>query len=114
MTDMSIGAPIRRKEDRRFITGKGHYLDDINRPRQIYAWFVRSPHAHAEIKGIKTAAAQKMPGVVAIFTGKDVAADKVGTLICGWTIKGKDGSGHKAPPHHTLAIDKVLCDPRRW
>ncbi len=107
MTDMSIGAPIRRKEDRRFITGKGHYLDDINRPRQIYAWFVRSPHAHAEIKGIKTAAAQKMPGVVAIFTGKDVAADKVGTLICGWTIKGKDGSGHKAPPHHTLAIDKV-------
>jgi carbon-monoxide dehydrogenase large subunit len=107
MTDMGIGAAVRRKEDRRFITGNGHYLDDINRPRQLHAWFVRSPHAHAEIKGIKTAAAARMPGVAAIYTGKDVAADKIGTLICGWVIKGKDGTPHKAPPHPALAIDKV-------
>jgi carbon-monoxide dehydrogenase large subunit len=107
MTDMSIGARVRRKEDRRFITGHGNYLDDINRPHQTYAWFVRSPHAHAKIKKIDVKKAQKAPGVLGVFTGADLAADKIGSLICGWTIKSKDGSPHKAPPHPVLATEKV-------
>ena len=107
MTDMSVGQALRRKEDRRFVTGNGRYLDDINRPRQTYAWFVRSPHAHAEIKKINVAKAKKAPGVLAVLTGADLAADKVGGLICGWVIKSKDGSPHKAPPHPALAVGKV-------
>ena len=81
-----IGAPLRRKEDQRFITGKGHYTDDINRPGQAYAYLLRSPHAHATIKKIDTAAAAAMPGALAVLTGGDLAADKIGNLICGWMI----------------------------
>jgi aerobic carbon-monoxide dehydrogenase large subunit len=107
MSATGIGAPVRRKEDQRFITGKGNYVDDINRPGQTYAVFVRSPHAHAEIKKIDTAAAMKMPGVAAILTGDDLAADKVGGLICGWGITSKDGTPMKAGPHPALAQGKV-------
>ncbi|PJI44309.1 xanthine dehydrogenase family protein molybdopterin-binding subunit [Ferrovibrio sp.] len=107
MTNQGIGQPVRRKEDFRFITGQGHYTDDINRPGQLYAYFLRSPHAFAKIKSISTDAARKMPGVVAIYTGKDVAADKVGGLICGWTVKDKKGEPHKAPRHDIIAIDHV-------
>ena len=71
MTATGIGAAVRRKEDHRFITGKGHYTDDINRPGQAYAYFVRSPHAHATIKSIDIKDAARLPGVVAIFTGAD-------------------------------------------
>jgi len=67
MSATGIGAAVRRKEDHRFITGKGHYTDDINRPGQAYAYFVRSPHAHATIKSIDIKAASGMPGVVAIL-----------------------------------------------
>ncbi|MCW5749930.1 MAG: xanthine dehydrogenase family protein molybdopterin-binding subunit [Alphaproteobacteria bacterium] len=105
--ESGIGASVRRKEDRRFITGNGRYTDDLNRPGQTYAFFVRSPHAHARIKRVDTTKASKMPGVVAIFTGKDVADSKVGGLICGWLIKSKDGSPHKAPPHPIIALDTV-------
>jgi carbon-monoxide dehydrogenase large subunit len=107
MTATGIGARVTRKEDHRFITGKGNYVDDINRPGQTYAFFVRSPHAHATIKGIDTSAARKMPGVVAILTGDDLAADKVGGLICGWMIHSKDGSPMKAGAHPALAQGKV-------
>ena len=107
MSSTGIGAPVRRKEDKRFITGHGRYVDDINRPGQAHACFVRSPHAHATIKGIDASAALKMPGVVAIFTGDDVAADKVGGLICGWMIHSKDGSPMKAGAHPALAQGKV-------
>ncbi|HEX7775253.1 MAG TPA: xanthine dehydrogenase family protein molybdopterin-binding subunit [Parvibaculum sp.] len=107
MSDQGIGKPVRRKEDFRFITGNGHYTDDINRPRQTHAYFLRSPHAHAKIKSIDTATALKAPGVVAIFTGKDVAADKLGGLICGWTVHSKDGSAMKAGAHPILALDTV-------
>jgi len=65
-----IGQPVRRREDFRFITGSGQYTDDINRPGQSYAVFVRSPHAHATIRKIDAAAASTAPGVLAIFTGK--------------------------------------------
>jgi aerobic carbon-monoxide dehydrogenase large subunit len=102
-----IGAPVRRKEDHRFITGKGNYVDDINRHGQTHAFFVRSPHAHATIKKIDTKAAMAMPGVVGILTGADLAADKVGGLICGWMIHSKDGSPMKAGAHPALADGKV-------
>ncbi len=102
-----IGTSVRRREDFRFITGQGTYVDDINRPGQAYAVFVRSPHAFAKIKSVNTAAAAKAPGVVAVFTGKDTTADKVGGLICGWVVKGKDGQPHKAPAHPVLAVDTV-------
>ncbi|MFN3855929.1 MAG: xanthine dehydrogenase family protein molybdopterin-binding subunit [Phreatobacter sp.] len=107
MTVTAIGSAVRRKEDFRFITGKGQYTDDINRPGQTYAYFHRSPHAHARILRIDTSRAAKMPGVVAIYTGEDVAADKVGGLICGWMIHSKDGSPMKAGPHPVLAQGKV-------
>src|SRR5271169_4330256 len=102
-----IGAPVRRKEDQRFITGKGHYTDDINRPGQSYAYFLRSPHAHARIQKIDGAAAAAMPGVLAVLTGADLAADKIGNLICGWMINSKDGSPMKMAPHPAIANDKA-------
>jgi len=107
MTVTAIGAAVRRKEDHRFITGKGQYTDDINRPGQTHAYFLRSPHAHATLRKIDTAAAKAMPGVVAIYTGEDVAADKVGGLICGWMIHSKDGTPMRAGPHPILAQGKV-------
>lgn len=107
MSDTGIGASVRRKEDHRFITGEGHYTGDITLPKQTHAVFVRSPHAHATIKGIDTSKAAKAPGVLGIFTGEDVAADKVGGLICGWMIHSKDGSPMKAGGHPALAHGKV-------
>jgi aerobic carbon-monoxide dehydrogenase large subunit len=107
MNPTGIGASVKRKEDLRFITGKGRYTDDVNFPGQTYAYFVRSPHAHAAIKSINTAKARKMPGVIAIFTGDDVAADKIGNLICGWTINFRDGRPMRAGAHPILAQGKV-------
>src|SRR6202045_955909 len=102
-----IGAPVRRKEDHRFITGRAHYTDDITRPGQAYVFVLRSPHAHAKIKGIDTAAARAMPGVLAVLTGADLAADKIGSLICGWMITSKDGSQRKRAPHPAIAHGKA-------
>jgi len=107
MTAPIIGAGVKRKEDHRFITGQGRYTDDINRPGQAHAYFLRSPHAHAKIKSIDTSEARNAKGVVAIFTGKDIAADKIGGLICGWMITSKDGSPMKAGAHPALALDTV-------
>ena len=102
-----IGQAVLRTEDFRFITGAGRYTDDINRPNQTYAYFLRSPYAHARVGDIDTAAALSAPGVIAIFTGKDVAADKLGGLVCGWMIHSKDGSEMKAGAHPILALDRV-------
>ena len=107
MSATGIGASVKRKEDIRFITGKGHYVDDINRPGQAYAYFLRSPHAHATIDKIDAADALESPGVAAVLTGDDIAADKVGGLICGWMIHSKDGSPMKAGAHPALAQGKV-------
>jgi aerobic carbon-monoxide dehydrogenase large subunit len=107
MTATGIGAPVRRKEDQRFVTGRGHYVDDLTRPGQAYAYFLRSPHAHANIRSIDTRVARAKPGVLAVFTGGDLAADKVGGLICGWMIHSKDGTPMKAGPHPALAQGKV-------
>src|ERR1700755_2532239 len=94
-----IGASVKRKEDRRFLLGKGNYTDDITLPNQTYAVFVRSMYAHAKITSIDTQAAQAAPGVVGILTGDDVAADGLGGLPCGWLIQNKDGSDMVEPPH---------------
>src|SRR5262252_2236724 len=107
MCATGIGAAVRRKEDQRFVTGKGHYTDDVNRPGQCHAYFLRSPHAHANIKTIDAKAAAAMPGVLAVLTGAELAADKIGNLICGWMITSKDGSQMKMAPHPAIAHGKV-------
>src|ERR1044071_5742998 len=106
MSATGIGASVRRKEDFRFITGKGHYTDDINRPGQAYAYFVRSPHAHAKINKIDASGAQGLPNVT-VLTGADLQNDKIGNLICGWMIHSKDGSPMKMAPHPALAVGKA-------
>src|SRR5437762_8735550 len=75
-----IGQPVRRREDLRLLTGKGRYSDDVNLPGQAYAVMVRSPHAHALIRAIDTSAARAMPGVLAVLTAEDVAADELRPL----------------------------------
>ena len=107
MSATGIGAAVRRKEDFRFITGSGQYTDDVVRPGETRAAFVRSPHARAKIKSLDASAAKKMPGVVAVLTGADLANDKIGNLICGWMIHSKDGTPMKMAPHPALASGKV-------
>ena len=107
MSATGIGASVRRKEDFRFITGRGHYTDDIVRPGQTYAYFVRSPHAHAKLLGIDTSSAQSLPGILAVLTGAQMQEDKIGSLICGWMIHSKDGSPMKMAPHPALSVGKV-------
>ena len=102
-----IGASVRRKEDRRFLSGRGHYVDDMNRPGQLYAAMVRSDRPHARLLGVDTTAAKAAPGVVAVFSGADMQADGVGGLPCGWAVKNKDGSPQAEPPHPVLAVGKV-------
>ena len=102
-----VGAKIERKEDKKFLTGKGRYTADITLLNQTYAYFVRSPHARAKITKLDDSKAKKAPGVIDIFTGESVAKDKVGGLICGWKIVSHDGKDMKCPPHPVLAKDSV-------
>src|ERR671936_1123939 len=107
MTTSLIGARVPRKEDYRFLTGSGQYTDDVALPGQTYAAFVRSPHAHAVLRSVKTDKAKKAPGVIAIYTGADLAAAKVGGLPCGWLITDVNGQPMKEPPYPALAQGKV-------
>ena len=100
-----IGAPVLRKEDARFLTGTGQYTSDVAMPRQTYAYFLRSPHAHATIRRIDVANAKASPGVVEVFTGADLTG--VNGLPCGWLITGTDGKPMNEPPHPVLAQGKV-------
>jgi carbon-monoxide dehydrogenase large subunit len=102
-----IGQSIKRKEDARFLTGAGQFTDDVVVPGQAYAYFLRSPHAHARIRGIDTATARSAPGVVGVFTGADLETAKVGGLPCGWLITDVNGQPMKEPPHPPLAQGKV-------
>ena len=102
-----IGKSVPRKEDGRFITGKGRYTDDIKQVGQSHAYFVRSPHAHADVVSIDVEEALSAPGVIAVLTGADVAADGLGGLPCGWMIHSKDGSEMKQPHHPVLADNRV-------
>jgi carbon-monoxide dehydrogenase large subunit len=100
-----VGQSVERREDTRFLTGRGQYTDDITLPGQTHGVFLRSPHAHARIKSISTAAAAKAPGVVAVFTGEPFKG--VGGLPCGWLINNLDGTPMKEPKHPVLADGKV-------
>jgi carbon-monoxide dehydrogenase large subunit len=102
-----IGEAIKRREDYRFLTGTGTYTDDVRLDRQACAVFVRSPHAHAKIRRIDTSKAQRAPGVVAIYTGEDIANAKIAGLPCGWLITDVNGQPMKEPPHPVLAQGKV-------
>ncbi len=102
-----IGTAVKRKEDYRFLTGAGTYTDDVRLDRQTYAYFVRSPHAHATIKRIDKDKALRAPGVLAVFTGEDLAAAKVAGLPCGWLITDVNGQPMKEPAHPPLAQGKV-------
>ena len=106
-SETSIGQSVLRKEDLRFITGKGSYTDDINLRGQAHAYFVRSPHAHASIGKVDISVASAAPGVIAVLTGSDLAADELGGLPCGWMIHSKDGSEMKQPLHPAMAASKV-------
>src|SRR5262249_2531301 len=107
MKQFGIGQPVRRVEDRRFITGRGNYVDDINRPRQAHAYMLRSPHAHARIRRIDAAAARSAPGVLGVFTGEDLARDGIGTIPCLSAVTNRDGSPSALPPHPAIARDRV-------
>ncbi|GGC84996.1 xanthine dehydrogenase family protein molybdopterin-binding subunit [Chelatococcus reniformis] len=104
---IGIGAAPLRKEDFRFLTGRGNYVSDLKRPDMSYGVFVRSPHAHALLTGIDASAALAAPGVLAVLTGADVAADDLGGLPCGWGITDKSGEPMKEPAFPLLAQGKV-------
>jgi aerobic carbon-monoxide dehydrogenase large subunit len=107
MKQFGIGQPVRRVEDRRFITGRGSYLDDISVAHQTHAFMLRSPHAHASIRGINIAAALSAPGVLAVLTGEDLARDGISTIPCLSTVKNRDGSSSASPPHPAIARERV-------
>lgn len=100
-----IGKSIKRVEDKRFLTGKGRYTDDIVLPGMTYAYILRSPYAHANILRIDTSEAEAMEGVVAVFTGEDVK--DISGVPCGWQVNFKNGDTMKEPPHPLLVRDKV-------
>ena len=104
---IGIGAAPRRKEDFRFLTGRGNYVADIKRPDMAFGVFVRSPHAHAKIREFEKSAALALSGVTAVVTGEDVAADGLGSLPCGWGITNAAGVPMKEPPFPMLAQGKV-------
>jgi aerobic carbon-monoxide dehydrogenase large subunit len=101
-----LGSSIKRREDPRFITGRGNYTDDVKVAGMTHAVFVRSPHANAHIRSIDVGRAKAHPGVVAVFTGKDMAG--VQSLPCGWLLPGL-----KIPAHPPLATDaaRYVGDP---
>src|ERR1700716_2882068 len=92
-----IGAPLRRVEDRRFLTGRGRFVADIELPGALHCVLVRSPHAHARIHKIDTSAAAGAPGVVAVFTGADMAADGIAPMRPMWAVRSRDGSPMAEP-----------------
>jgi len=107
MGESWIGQPVRRKEDKRFLTGRGRYVDDIRLPGMLHGVVLRSPHAHAEIAGIDTAAARALPGVRLVLTGADIEAAGIGGLPCGWMVHSRDGKPMVQPAHPALASDRV-------
>ena len=107
MGQFGIGQPIKRFEDQRLLRGEGRFHNDVNLPGQAHAVIVRSTHAHARIRSIDTAAALASPGVVAVFTGADLAQDNLGTMQMTLKRKRPDGSPMFASPHRGLTADRV-------
>ena len=102
-----IGKSVKRVEDNRFIKGEGKYTDDFNMDNQTHAVYVRSPHAHANIKGVDTSKAEALDGVVKVFTGQDIADAGIVGSICGWQVDFKNGDTMKEPGHPIMVADKV-------
>jgi carbon-monoxide dehydrogenase large subunit len=107
MNQYGIGQPVRRVEDRRFLTGHGTYVDDLALPRQAHAFMLRSPHAHALIRSIDSTAAARAPGVLAVLTGEDLARDRVGPIPCVSVLTNRDGSPAPVPPRPAMVRDRV-------
>ena len=103
--DNGIGASSKRREDVRFLTGNGRYTDDFNINGQAHAYFLRSEIAHGALNSVDASKAEAMPGVLAVFTGKDF--EGVGGLPCGWLITDRNGEPMKEPAHPVLAQGKV-------
>ena len=103
----AMGQSVSRLEDPRLVQGLGRYSDDVNLPRQAYAVVVRSPHAHARIRRIDPAAALRAPGVLAVLTGADLAADGLGDLPTDASRKRRDGSPAFPTPRPALIRERV-------
>ena len=99
----AVGQSVRRIEDPRLVQGLGRYSDDVNLARQAWAVLVRSPHAHARIRGIDARAALAAPGVLAVLTAEDLAADGIGNLPTDRNRKRRDGSAAFPTPRPALA-----------
>jgi carbon-monoxide dehydrogenase large subunit len=102
-----VGQPVRRKEDDTLVRGKGKYTDDFQLPGQVYAWIVRSSHAHGVLRGIDTSAAKAMPGVLGVWTGTDLAAAGYGPFTCALPLKSRDGTPLHQTNRTALMTDKV-------
>jgi aerobic carbon-monoxide dehydrogenase large subunit len=102
-----VGQPVRRKEDDTLVRGRGKYTDDFSLPGQVYAWIVRSSHAHGTLRGIETEAAKAMPGVLGVWTGADLASANYGPYTCGLPLKSRDGSPLLQTNRPALVSDKV-------
>jgi carbon-monoxide dehydrogenase large subunit len=107
MGQFGIGQSVTRFEDPRLLRGEGRFVDDVNLPGQAHMYVLRSPHAHARIVSIDTRAAAAAPGVVAVFTGADLARDNLGTMEMTLKRKRPDGSPMFARPHQGLSRDRV-------
>lgn len=107
MAKFGVGQPVRRVEDARLLKGAGRYTDDVSLKNQAHAYVLRSPHAHAAIKAIDPSAARKMPGVLAVLTAKELAADGIGAIHCKTDYKNIDGTAMWKPDHNALAADRV-------
>ena len=107
MTKFGIAQPVRRVEDPRLLMGNGHYTDDITVPGTLHAVVLRSPHANARVLTVDTAEAASMPGVVAVYTSKDLEADNIGTRPCAVPLKNRDGTPRKSPSSPVLAAGHV-------
>jgi carbon-monoxide dehydrogenase large subunit len=103
----AIGQPVLRTEDPKLVRGEGRFTDDVNLAGQAHAVMVRSRHAHGVIRGIHTAAARALPGVLAVYTGADLAAAGYGTFRCIVPFNNRDGSPMRKPPRPALPTDKV-------
>jgi len=107
MMKFGVGQPVRRFEDTRLVRGQGRFQDDTHLHGQVYAVFLRSLHAHARIRSIDVTAAMAAPGVVAIYTGADYAADGLGMPKAAMPRKKADGSPMFAPQRPALVVDRV-------
>lgn len=107
MGQFGVGQGLRRLEDARFLTGEGRYTDDVVLPGQLHLAVLRSPVAHAALGEIDVAEAVQAPGVMAVYTGADLAADGIGTIPCLAMVPGRNGSKPAAPRYPALAQDKV-------